>query len=440
MGKQPKILLILLALIFGAGIIYSFYFKVVPSVDAGAYDNIAWNIAQGNGYRESAGVPFIEDNSIVRVGPGYEYFLAAIYYIFGHNYAAVWIIQALLLALSAFLIFLVSKEVFGKRWNFLIGITALILVGFSPDLITLQGMLMSETLGIFLITLSVYLFFKLANRENPPVSGVALLAVSSALTALVRTPALFLAVPMAGYFAFYKRWKFLAVFLALFIVLFIPWTVRNYLIFHEFIPTNLAHGLDLATGNHLGASGELEPYELNDRLIGQYGYLKANSMLLKEAIGFIVSHPLEFLKITFYRISMYFSVARPTGFWFHLSGWSRILTLAFSAIYSAMLFFLGFCGIWKIRDLGEKNNARLLFFMLVMMPLAIIGVVVETRYRSSVYPFFAVFAGYAADLFWQKKAGWKPVIYVALALSANAIFDVYRNFGRIIEKIWLLTN
>ena len=78
-----------------------------------------------------------------------------------------------------------------------------------------------------------------------------------------------------------------------------PWAIRNYIIFHAFIPTNLAYGLDLAAGNHSGASGELEPHEISGQLIEQYGYLKANSLLLREAVGFIFSHPLEFLKITF---------------------------------------------------------------------------------------------------------------------------------------------
>ena len=76
MDKRLKILLIFSALVFGAGIAYSFYFKITPAIDARAYNDIAWNIAQGNGYRESADVPFEKDNSIVRVGPGYEFFLA----------------------------------------------------------------------------------------------------------------------------------------------------------------------------------------------------------------------------------------------------------------------------------------------------------------------------------------------------------------------------
>jgi len=440
MNKQLKILLILLALVFGVNIIYSFYFRITPAIDARAYDNIAWNIAQGDGYRESADASFIEDNSIVRVGPGYEYFLAAIFYVFGHNYPAVWIIQALLLTLSAYMIFLVSKEVLGSNWSFSIGIIAAALVGFSPDLITLQGMLMAETLGIFLIILTVYLFFKYINNESRPVLGIVLLAIGLALTALVRTPAIFLILPIAGYLIFCRQWRSLIILLILFVLLFMPWAVRNYMIFNAFIPTNLAYGLDLSAGNHPGASGELEPHDIGGQLIGQYGYVKANSLLLREAVGFISSHPFEFLKITFYRISIYFSFARPTGFWFHLYGLSRGVTLMTSTLYSVILFIFGFWGIWKIKDLKEqKINAKLLLYMLAMMPLAIIGIVVETRYRSSVYPFFAVFAGYGIDLLWQKKAEWKPFVYIILLLSANALFDILRNFGRIIERIQDLT-
>ena len=44
MSKQYKILLILLVLVFGVNIIYSFYFKITPAIDARAYDNIAWNM------------------------------------------------------------------------------------------------------------------------------------------------------------------------------------------------------------------------------------------------------------------------------------------------------------------------------------------------------------------------------------------------------------
>src|SRR3989338_5569494 len=94
---QNLILAIVLAGAFLVSLLYSFYFRIAPAADARAYDNIAWNIVLGNGYRETLDTSLQNDNAIIRVGPGYEMFLAAIYSVFGRNYEAVWIIQALLM-------------------------------------------------------------------------------------------------------------------------------------------------------------------------------------------------------------------------------------------------------------------------------------------------------------------------------------------------------
>src|SRR5574341_463665 len=82
---QNKWLWGILMAAFCASLSYSFYFQIEPIVDARAYDNLAWDIAQGKGYEAVS--------SIARPGPAYEYFLALIYYIFGHHYEAVWIFQ-----------------------------------------------------------------------------------------------------------------------------------------------------------------------------------------------------------------------------------------------------------------------------------------------------------------------------------------------------------
>ena len=112
---QNKWLLIILLTSFGLSIFYSFYYQIKPRVDARAYDDIAVNIAAGNGYRELATNDFQYDFSLNRVGPLYEYFLAGIYKIFGHNYAPVWILQALLHVFSALLIYLSVLLIFSAE-------------------------------------------------------------------------------------------------------------------------------------------------------------------------------------------------------------------------------------------------------------------------------------------------------------------------------------
>lgn len=434
--KENRIIAAIMLASFIISLAYSFYFKIDPAVDAAAYDKIAWNLVQGNGYKESADLSFDEDIAILRVGPGYEFFLATIYYIFGHYIWIVWIIHAFLSAASVYLAFLLSKEIFKESWSFFIGIAAASFLAFSPDLITINGMLMTETLGIFLIILSAYLFFKYINSEDKPIYLVVFTALALGAAVLVRTPAVLLFLPFAGYFIFHKNWRHFLFFSFTLFLIFLPWTFRNYQVYHSFIPTNLAFGYDLLAGNHSGATGELEPYYLNERFMEQ-GRIEGNKLAFKEALLFIFANPLEFLNITLYRISIYFSFVRPTGFWFHLEGMSKALTLAFSALYSILLFVLGFLGIYKIKELPleDKRRAKFLLWLLLMMPLAVVWIIVETRYRFLVYPFFAVFGGYGLAGLFNKKNNFKPALLIFSALFLNAAFDAWRNSERIVERI-----
>src|SRR3989344_7082224 len=264
-NKEKKFILFLVLGIFVCALAYSLYFRIEPSVDARAYDNIAWNMVQGNGYKEQASLSYDKDIAILRVGPGYEFFLAGVYFLFGHHYQVIWVINALLLALSAFFVFLITKQIFKEHWSVPLGLVAAGLIGFSPDLITVNGMLMTETLGVFLIILSVYIFFRYIERkEDISIISLIFLAAVFGSAVLVRTPALFLILPLAWYFIRNKLWKELGVFLFVLILVFTPWTVRNYQVYSTFIPTNLAFGYDLLAGNHPGATGELEPYEGNE--------------------------------------------------------------------------------------------------------------------------------------------------------------------------------
>ncbi len=436
-AKQKNIFAVFLLAVFSISLAYSFYFRIQPAADARAYDNIAWNIVQGNGYLEIAGTPLDKDNSIIRVGPGYEFFLAVIYYIFGHSYEAVWVLQALLMVLSALLVFLTAKEIFRTDWNFLIGMTSAALIGFSPDLITMQGMLMTEILGVFLIILSAYIFCRYHNSMEKSWIPALLLGLAVGSASLVRTPAVFLLFPISVYFLFSKNWKHFLVMLAVFAALFSPWVLRNYVVYGVFMPTNSAAGFNLLTGNHPGATGEQGDFEVLDRYPAELSGYQVDKLATDDAVKFILSNPLEFLKLTLYRTSIYFSFSRPTGFWFHLDGLSKVLTLVSSGIYSILLFTLGFFGIWQLRKLDDQGKSLAGFFlaMLIMMPLAIIGIIIETRYRMLVYPFFAVFAGYGLNELISRKMSLRPVIYMIAVLGLNTLFDMARNFDRIIGKI-----
>lgn len=435
--KQNCVLLITLIIIFVISLAYSFYFRIPPLVDARAYDTIAWHLATGQGYREALDVPLWDDNAIIRVGPGYEFFLAGVYFLFGHFIQIIWVLQAFLLALSSFLVFLISRAVFKDQWNYTIGLVSALFIGLSPDLITIQAMLMTEMLGIFLAILTVHLFFRYYNNKSKSVLQVCILGASFGVSVFVRTPLGLLIIPFAVYFLYKKSWKRFALLMITSFLIFIPWTFRNWRIYHAFIPTNVASGFNLLVGNHKGASGEQEPYPVLDKYVEQFGHIGAGSKATNEALHFIISHPLTFLKLTAFRTSIYFSFARPTGFWFHLHGLSKIVTLTTSSLYAALLFTFGLWGIFSVRYISgeEKKKSLYLLAMLITMPLALIGIVVETRYRFLVYPFFALFAGFGLNAFFQKKLSLKYLSILTGSLVLNTAFDMARNFPRIIERI-----
>ena len=167
------------------------------------------------------------------------------------------------------------------------------------------------------------------------------------------------------------------------------------------------------------------------------GRIDGNKLALRESLNFIIFHPIQFFEITLKRVSIYFSFARPTGFWFHLEGVERALTLALSALYSVLLFVFGFWGIYRMKELSivEKERTKILFWMLIMMPLAIVGIIVETRYRFLAYPFFAVFASYGLFDLWHGRRELKVLAIITLLLFANASFDALNNLDRIRERI-----
>src|SRR3989338_3774997 len=68
-----------------------------------------------------------------------------------------------------------------------------------------------------------------------------------------------------------------------YIFIFVPWTIRNYNVYREFIPTNLASGFNLLAGNHPGANGEQEPYATLDEYVKKYGYVEANRRASSDA-------------------------------------------------------------------------------------------------------------------------------------------------------------
>lgn len=423
---------------FLISIFYSFHFRITPAVDARAYDKIAWNLVQGNGYREDLTTDLANDFAIGRVGPLYEYFLAGLYAIFGHHYEPVWVAQALLRGLTVWLIYLIVLLIFANddKRKF-IGLWAAAIFGFYPDLIEISAMLMIETLYLFLICLMIYLFFRYIWRpDNWLIAG---LGLATGLAVLTRPPVFFLIPVMLFYFWRKKLWRQASLFLLVLLVVFIPWTWRNYQTYGQVMPFGAAGNFNFWIGNQPGGNGEQEPTLEQIEFSAKHGVKEINNESMKQFKVFLFSHPLEFIKLTFLRINKYFSVIRPMGFWFYQHGLGQFLFLLSSAAASVFLFVLGLSGILKTIANREKRLYYLLA-LTIFTPLIIFITVIETRYRFQIYPLLAIFAGYFMvglpfdrPKWWLEKTLWLAVVLV----FSNGIIDLFLSLAKFKERLGL---
>jgi len=412
-------------------------------VDARAYDKIAFNIANGQGYREDLGRDLAHDYAIARVGPLYQYFLAGTYKIFGHHYAPVWILQALLHALSAWLVYLTALLILrSSEKKKTIGLWAAAIFGFYPDLIEISAMVMSETLYLFLLCLLLYIFFRYRYMEQKNYWLAAGLSLISGLAALAR-PTVLLFIPVVVFYFYRKKlWRQGILFLIILAAVFTPWTIRNYGVYHEFMPFGAAGNFNFWIGNYHNGNGEQEPTDEQRQFAATEEVKNINSESLARFKTFLRDYPAEFLKLTVLRVSKYFSVARPMGFWFYQTGLGQMIFVFSSALASCFLFVLGVGGIINSLFLKKETEREALWYLSAFgltVSLLIFVTVVETRYRFQIYPALAIFAAYFLVALGKLKTwAYNRVLWVVVALVfSNGIIDLLLNLERFREKIGL---
>ena len=425
--------MVIVFLVFAASSGYAFYHKIRPAVDAAVYDQTAVNILEGYGFRFDRSAEFAEDEIITFQGPIYQYFLASIYIIFGHNYEAVWLIQALLRVLTALFLYLIALKIFGEEGR-RIGWISAVVFGFHPDLIEIGAMLMTETLFIFLSILAVYAFTIL--YKNPSYLNSIFLGLSFGLAILGRSSIGIFILPFGFYFISRRDYARLILFLLMLFLVMTPWTIRNYKVYGEFIPTMANFGYNFWVGNHEGGDGEGGNTPELAAAQKKYGVIGANYYAVEQFKEFVSAHPFQYIKFTVSRAIKYFSFMRPMGFWFYQQGWGQFIFVASSVLGSLILFWTSFAGIvaWFKKERRNPLLGYFLFFIL-LTALSLVPILYETRYRLPVYPFLALFSGLALSRFYSAPQEYfKYFIYAGVVVLSVGLASAYMDYEKIFVK------
>lgn len=285
------------------------------------YGIVARNLVEGKGF--VGGGWFGPEMPTALNTPIYPLFLAAWLWL-GGSLPFLWveICQALLSALVIYLISKIASQFFDPA----VSLLSCLFITFYPPLIYFCKQISPAIFTTFSAAVSLYtlLFF----FKKPSWSRAITLGLIGGIS-LLTEPVLLLALP--GVTLVVWRWwykgnmrrilQMLAFSGMVCMLVLLPWTTRNYIVFRRIVPLKTSFGLNLWLGNNPNATGLLYTYSgepMQETLsasmleyLGSLNEAERYAVLQREALKWIKSHPIQFMRLTLRRI-YYFWVISPT--------------------------------------------------------------------------------------------------------------------------------
>lgn len=364
--------------------------------EAGA---IAASIAQGRGF--SSPLRFVQTGPTVWFTPIYPYLLAGIFKLFGvYSYTSNIVIRLadnIFSACTCWPIYAIGANAFGKRFG---RAAAWTWVVFPTSVFFSTVWVWDTALSALMLTLIVAATFEVrrSQRLNTWMGYGAL----SALGAMVN-PGVVSILPALGLWAiwpmrrrFATAGRLVLVSSLIFAAGIMPWTIRNYVVFHKLIPFRSNFALELWLGNNPGVPDSWSPWlHPNDDRSEAAKYAQMTEILYmeekqQEAIRFIRTHPLDTLNFTLHRFSNNWlgMDQSPSEVWNHVSLQVKLI-IAGNCLFP-VLSLLGILFAYR-----EQNEAAVpLALVLLFFPLVFYITHASTRYRHPMDSVMLVLAVY----------------------------------------------
>jgi 4-amino-4-deoxy-L-arabinose transferase-like glycosyltransferase len=249
--------------------------------------------------------------------------------------------------------------------------------------------LMTETFFIVLVLFSLYLGLEL--KEKPVLARWALLGLALGVAGLLRQTIL-LFVPFLLLWLFWELkksgvpWWYFAVPIVIIVLLIAPWTIRNYVVYHRFLPLNSNAGYAFYASNHphLGThwSNDSIVVPVPEELAGK-NEAELNQALTRKGMEFILADPGRYLWLTLNKTLEYFKFW-PSSDSSRISNLNRVLSFGLYLPFMLLGLYLSFSR-WR-------NFVPLYLFMIIHTAIHLLSWP-SLRYRLPVDAVLMVFAG-----------------------------------------------
>jgi 4-amino-4-deoxy-L-arabinose transferase-like glycosyltransferase len=363
--------------------------------------------------------------------PGYPFLLTAVYRLYpegllgGGEVTAALVVNALLGTASVLLVYAIAGRAFDRS----VALLAALLTTVFPSLIFLAGVMLSETLFIFLALLGVWLIIEAEQRKTPALLVPVGLVIGWA--ALTRGQAALL--PLVACVFWWRAlgdWRQVAsrvlIVGGLVALVLAPWAIRNYVESNSFVPVSSNAGVDFFIGHSEGADGRGRKV---DELVFRYPGLpqpeaeaKVNADGFREGFEFLVTHPLREVELLARKLFYLYYNDHEAIAWTEGHGAQRFMPDAArvalaglsNAYYMVILALsVGGIGLW----LSWREPVRLLLVSLVvywtLVHLAFFG---DPRFHAPILPLLSIWAGCSTIALWR----WAKGIATASKVSADA--------------------
>jgi 4-amino-4-deoxy-L-arabinose transferase-like glycosyltransferase len=401
-----------------------------PINDAGSYLTLASQVAHtgnySNSHRSGRGAGGTRGPSAY-FGPGFPYFLAAVDLIDGHAVKRgpavhpARLAQAVLGTLTVAFVGLVALEAFGP----MVAIVAALLAAVYPVLVELSGTLVAENLMTVLVLAAVWATLRARRAAGRRAGWIAAAGVLIGLGTLTHENAVLIAIPLAfGVWTGRPRrsWAALAapaLLVAVALATIAPWTIRNAIVMHRFIPVSDETGITLVGTYNAGSAADPKvPYKWRlyysipgERpLVKQAAFMtepELDSRLQSQTWHYIRDHPLAPLAAAYHN----------TRRLLELEGQFAWRASAAAIDLPGGMAAVGVVSFWILLALAlggaltglARGAPRWLWPMPVLLALSAVFVNVETpRFREPVDPFLILLAACglvtAASLAFKKRS------------------------------------
>jgi 4-amino-4-deoxy-L-arabinose transferase-like glycosyltransferase len=369
---------------------------------ADGYDQLAANLAEGNGYR------FYPDTAKTLMRePGYPILLAGLFIAFGKSLTAVKLANMLIALVGAFLMTRIARTLSGSQ---LVILGSPLLFLFHPETLIAESRGGVEILFALMLTLyilTVYRAVKSNRWWDHLLSGAVL-----GLTLIVRSTPILFPLVLLGYLLLIEPRRrrrgvtivrnIALMIIAMFVVL-SPWVRRNYLLTAQFVPTASVLGVAAQTGLYLSTHHDVGnvltdrdaasernelAYDLGYHFRAgyyQYFYSSAEELafshyLFNRVVDKYESSPLLFVRTVVYNMF---------AFWCGGKTWKSVVMDA-----TVQLPLVGLASIAVVSCLrnGRVKDVAPLVLIIIYLIAVSLPILAQARYSAPLIPFLSILA------------------------------------------------